>query len=30
MFNQPDMPPPAPGSRVNVGINSRDLLLLAD
>ena len=30
MFNQPDMPPPAPGSRVTVGINSRDLLLLAD
>jgi putative spermidine/putrescine transport system ATP-binding protein len=30
IFNQPDMPPPAPGSRVNVGINSRDLLLLSD
>ncbi|PZF78923.1 spermidine/putrescine ABC transporter ATP-binding protein [Aestuariivirga litoralis] len=30
MFNQPDMPPPAPGSRVTVGLNSRDLLLLAD
>ncbi len=30
MFNQPDMPPPAPGSRVDVGLNSRDLLLLAD
>jgi putative spermidine/putrescine transport system ATP-binding protein len=30
MFNQPDMPPPAPGSRVDVGLNSRDLLLLTD
>ncbi len=28
MFNQPDMPPPVPGSRVTVGLNSRDLLLL--
>jgi len=28
MFNQPDMPPPVPGSRVAVGLNSRDLLLL--
>lgn len=28
MFNQPDMPPPAPGARVPVGLNSRDLLLL--
>lgn len=28
MFNQPDMPPPLPGSRVIVGLNSRDLLLL--
>ena len=30
MFNQPDMPPPAQGSRVDVGLNSRDLLLLSD
>jgi len=28
MFNQPNMPPPVPGSRVKVGLNSRDLLLL--
>jgi putative spermidine/putrescine transport system ATP-binding protein len=28
LFNQPDMPPPVPGSRVTVGLNSRDLLLL--
>ena len=28
MFNQPDAPPPAPGARVTVGLNSRDLLLL--
>jgi putative spermidine/putrescine transport system ATP-binding protein len=28
MFNQPDMPPPAPGVRVTVGLNRRDLLLL--
>jgi putative spermidine/putrescine transport system ATP-binding protein len=30
MFNQPDMPPPLPGSRVTVGLNSRDLLVLTD
>ena len=28
MFNQPDMPPPAPGACVPVGFNGRDLLLL--
>ena len=28
MFNQPDAPPPSPGARVKVGLNSRDLLLL--
>jgi len=28
MFNQPDMPPPVPGSRVTVGLNSRDVLFL--
>ena len=28
MFNQPDMPPPSPGSHATVGLNSRDLLLL--
>ena len=29
MFNQPDMPPPVPGTKVTVGLNSRDLVLLA-
>ncbi len=28
MFNQPDLPPPVPGSRVTVGLNSRDVLFL--
>ncbi|MEI7598229.1 MAG: ABC transporter ATP-binding protein [Aestuariivirga sp.] len=28
MFNQPDLPPPLPGSKVTVGLNRRDFLLL--
>jgi len=28
IFNQPDMPPPIPGSQVTVGFNRRDLLML--